>query len=228
MFFIVFESTTPISKEAIAGEYYLQMQTLLQTQPGFISEVPFASPIHPDQTVLVAKWTDETGVHIWRKQHDHLRIQYKARQGIFETYRLRVGPDSSSSSEGGEQEEGEAQNQTKHKGRFVVLYEGPTSTSTANVTDLLDTAKGSVDDVAAELVDASVYQGEKSMLWISSWPTKEAAAGFENAICRTEGDAVHVFSVKRDYGGTDRSEAPAGADADQAASVAEDGKEVEG
>ncbi|KAL8778938.1 MAG: hypothetical protein Q9213_007173 [Squamulea squamosa] len=224
MFFIVFESTTPGSKTAIAGEYYVQMQELLKAQPGFISETPFASPVHPDQQVLIAKWTDEKGVHIWRKQHDHLRIQYKARHGIFDAYRLRVGPDLASLNEDDQQEDEQGEDVTRHKGRFIVLYEGPVTTSTASVTDIIDSTGESGTGAAAELVDASVYQGEESILWISSWPTRRAAAVFEKAIRRTEGDTVSTFRVKRDYGSTDRSEAPVGADADQAATVAEESK----
>ncbi|KAL8772276.1 MAG: hypothetical protein Q9209_002488 [Squamulea sp. 1 TL-2023] len=224
MFFIVFESTTPESKAAIAGEYYVQMQELLKTQPGFISETPFASPVHADQQVLIAKWTDEDGVHIWRKQHDHLQVQYKARQGIFGAYRLRVGPELSSFDEGNQQEDEQGKHITKHKGHFVVLYEGPETTSTASVTDIIDSTRGSASDAAVMLVDAAVYQGEKSMLWVSSWPTRAAAADFKKAIRRADGDTVHIFQVKRDYGDIDRSEAPVGADADQAASVAEESK----
>ncbi|KAL8732305.1 MAG: hypothetical protein Q9166_002877 [cf. Caloplaca sp. 2 TL-2023] len=205
MFFIVLESTTPISRAAIAGEYYIQMQKLLHTQPGFISEDPYAFPIHEDQQVLIAKWTDETGVYIWRKQHDYLQIQYKARHGVFDAYRLRVGPDMASS---------EDQRSTS----------GRSTTSTVNVTDLIHPTKASVADAAAELVDASVYQGEKSVLWISSWSTEMAAAGFECSLRRTARDTVHVFRVKRDHGGIERSEAPTVADAVQATTVVEEGK----
>ncbi|KAI4224739.1 MAG: hypothetical protein L6R40_008421 [Gallowayella cf. fulva] len=220
MFFVVFESTTPKSRAAVAGEYYVQMQKLLQSQPGFISEVPYASPIHDDQQVLIAKWTDEAGVLIWRNQHDHLQIQYKARNGVFDAYRLRVGPDLLPTESQAVQETDAV---TKHKGQFIVLYEGPLTTSTRNVSDLVNPEKGSAATLA-ELVDASVYQSEKSVLWITSWPTQAAAVRFESAVQRTEGDVVPVFRVKRDYGGIDRSEAPRDADADQAASVEKGGK----
>ena len=111
---------------------------------------------------------------------------------------------------------------TQHAGRFVVLYEGPVaSTSTVRVTDLVDSATADGADVAKDLVDASVYQGEKSVLWISAWTTEAAAVGFQKAIRRMEGDDVLVFRVKRDYGAVDRGEVPVGADAEQAASIAD-------
>ena len=220
MFIIVFESTTPASKAAVGAQYYTQMQALLRSQPGFISETPFASPIHPDQAVLIAKWETEAGVHVWRTQHEHLRIQYKARRSVFAGYRLRVGPELSGGKKGDEEEEEGEGEVTQHAGRFVVLYEGPvSSTSTVRVTDLLDSATTDGADVAKDLVDASVYQGEKSVLWISSWTTEAAAVGFQKAIRRMEGDDVLVFRVKRDYGAVDRGEAPVGADAEQAASI---------
>ncbi|KAL8993200.1 MAG: hypothetical protein Q9169_006523 [Polycauliona sp. 2 TL-2023] len=227
MFIISFESSTPSSRLSIQSEYYTQMQSLLRTQPGFISETPFASPHHPDRAILIAKWENEAGVHIWRKQFQHLQIQYKARHGVFAGYRLRVGPELSSSSivSGAEDAVDEAEGEeevTKHEGRYMVVYEGLVSmTGTADVTDLVDSGKGNVADVVKEMVDAAVYQGEKSVLWISSWRTENAAVAFQEAVTRVEGDSVIVFRVKRDYGGMDRSEAPVGADEAQAASVVE-------
>ncbi|CAO1606183.1 hypothetical protein XANCAGTX0491_009684 [Xanthoria calcicola] len=106
MFITVFECITPASEAAIGGQYYTQMQTLLRSQPGFISETPFASPIHPDKAVLIAKGETEAGVHIWRTQHEHLRIQYKARRSVFAGYRLRVGPELLSLEGGKKGEEG--------------------------------------------------------------------------------------------------------------------------
>lgn len=66
---------------------------------------------------------------------------------------------------GGEEkdEEGEV---TTHEGRFVVLYEGPLSTSTASVIEPIESAKADVTDVTKESVNASVYQGRKPVLWI--------------------------------------------------------------
>lgn len=210
MFIIIFESTTPASRTAIQGQYYLQLETLLQTQPGFISEVPFASPHREDQAVLIAKWTDEAGVHVWRTQHQHLMIQYKARHGIFDAYRLRVGPEVSASDE---DEEGDDTKQvTKHRGHFVVLHEAPiaegTTTVSGDMSELVDPAKGAAVDVLADLVDAAVYRGDKSVLWISGWATRAAATRFEEAIRRVEGASVSVVRVVRDYGKDDRSEAP--------------------
>ena len=135
-----------------------------------------------------------------------------------------MGPQLASLLEGGTRgdEEGEEGEVTQHAGRFVVLYEGPVaSTSTERVTGLLDSATADGADVAKDLVDASVYQGEKTVLWISAWTTEAAAVGFQKAIRRMEGDDVLVFRVKRDYGAVDRGEAPVGADVEQAASIAD-------
>ena len=92
------------------------------------------------------------------------------------------------------------------------------------MSGLVDPEKGAVVDVK-DLVDAAVYRGEKRLLWISGWATKEAAMRFGGAIRRVEGDSVCVVRVVRDYGKDDRSEAPEGANAAQAESV---GKGTEG
>lgn len=91
-----------------------------------------------------------------------------------------MGPELSSL--GGETK-GEEEGVTQYAGRFVVLYEGPvSSTSTVRVTDLLDSATADGANVSKDLVDASLHQGEKSVLWFSAWLTEAAAVGFQKAI----------------------------------------------
>ena len=227
MYFVIFELKSPTSRTSISTEYYLALQKILQTQQGFISEIPYASPHHEDRQVLVARFADEASVRHWRGQHDHLKFQYKSREALFDDYRLRVGPETSSDDEAGADEE----HATGKKGRFVCLYERPAgSEATAlplsnNVIDLVDSsAKDQSADISALLVDTTVYQGEKDVVWISSWVDKAASVRFEQSIARTHGDAVHFIQVVRDYGKYDRKEAPEDADAAQAASVSKDGE----
>ncbi|KAI9800262.1 MAG: hypothetical protein M1833_003376 [Piccolia ochrophora] len=226
MFFVIFELKIPSSRTPVSTAYYTTLQKLLQTQPGFISETPFASPHSADRQVLIAQFTDEESVHRWRTEHVHLQIEKKSRDDVFDDYRLRVGPEVSST----EDEDAQKGNHVTEKtGKVVVLYERPvtqedTTLPPRDVTELIDPARASVaDDVAASLVDTSVYQGEHHVVWISAWPSTAAATAFEASIRRKEGDVVHLVHVVRDYGRFDREEAPEGADAAQAASVSEGG-----
>ncbi|KAI4210633.1 MAG: hypothetical protein LQ351_006512 [Letrouitia transgressa] len=239
MFFVVFELNLPASRTPVSMEYYAKLQSILQTQAGFISEVPYASPHREGRQVLVAKFVDEASVRAWRLQHDHLIIQYHARREVFDDYRLRVGPSTSLDREEGEVSEG-AEHVTRKKGHIICLYERPIlaaedtadpSSIPSNVVDLVDREAQkdpSLKDVIASLVDTTVYQSEKTMLWISGWVDKDAAVGFGHLVSRTQGDSIQLVRVERDYGKYDRNEAPEGADAAQAASVPAQGDESKG
>ncbi|KAL9612978.1 MAG: hypothetical protein Q9167_002455 [Letrouitia subvulpina] len=230
MFFVIFELNIPASLTPVSTEYYMKLQNILPSQAGFISEVPYASPHHEGRQALVAKFVDEASVRAWRLQHDHLMMQYHARREVFDDYRLRVGPEISLGQEGGEVKEGR-EHVTEKKGHVICLYERPMqatgetaepSSLSNNVVDLVDPMAQKdplLKDVVASLVDTTVYQSEKTVLWVSGWVDKDAAVGFEQLISRTHGDSIHIVRVERDYGKHDRNEAPEGADAAQAASV---------
>ncbi|KAL9125668.1 MAG: hypothetical protein Q9217_005163 [Psora testacea] len=228
MYFVIFESWTPSSKKAISFQYYTKLETLLQQtqKPGFISETPYASPHREDQGVLIARFADEASVNKWRLQHDHLKIEKNARESIFDEYRLRIGPEVSSSEEKGCEDDEGGLKGTEKEGKFVVLYKRPKTAgikeSTDNVIGFIDSAKVSPSfDASAHLIHSTNYVGEKSAVWISGWPTEAAATEFRKSLARTQGDDVHLVRVVRDYGKHDRKEAPEGADAAQAASVTE-------
>ena len=224
MYFVVFESTVPKSRSATSTAYYSNLQKLLPLQPGFISEVPFGSSSNEEQQILISKFVDETSVHKWRLQHDHLMVEKKAREMVFEDYRLRAGPKLFSNDEEEEQDGGAS---THKQGHFVVLYERPFTENAApffpEITALVDVTKSDISTVTASIVDFAVYQGAQTTLWISGWPTKAAAVQFERSVHRVPGDDVHLIRVARDYGKNDRAEAPEGADEAQAAAALEDG-----
>lgn len=92
---------------------------------------------------------------------------------------------------------------------------------TEDVRELVDSVKVLGFDAADAFVDTVVYQGGKSVVWISGWKDDLAAAGFGKVLQRVEGDSVQLVRVERDYGKNDRKEAPEDADAAQAGSVVE-------
>ncbi|KAL9044550.1 MAG: hypothetical protein Q9214_002319, partial [Letrouitia sp. 1 TL-2023] len=203
MFFVVFELDIPASRTPVSMEYYAKLQEILHSQAGFISEVPYASPHREGRQVLVAKFVDEASVRAWRLQHDHLMIQYHARREVFDDYRLRVGPEISRGQEGDEVSGG-GEHVTEKKGQIICLYERPVratreaaepSSVSSDVVDLVDPVAQkdpSIKDVVASLVDTTVYQSEKTVLWVSGWVDKDAAVGFEHLISRTQGDSIHL------------------------------------
>jgi heme-degrading monooxygenase HmoA len=92
MYFVVFESTTPESREDVSTQYYITLQKLLQTQPGFISETPLGAPHDPTKAVLIGRFVDEESMKRWRLERTHLDIQRKARRDVMEKYKVRLGP----------------------------------------------------------------------------------------------------------------------------------------
>lgn len=232
MYLILFQLSAPASKGAIIAKYYTQLATLLPVQPGFISTTSLTSPHDPTQHLEYAKWKDESGVHVWRTQHDHLQIQKKAREGLFSDYRLRTGyevglGDGGIGAKVDEEEDADATlgRVTKHEEAYALVYERPaekeSSTPSEDVMTLVDPGKSLQEGVKQGLVDSTVFQSEHLIVWLSGWRTKAAVVGFLGSVVGVDGDAVHLVRVKRDYGISDRSEAPAGADEAQDASVRE-------
>ena len=85
MFLVIFESITLRSCAEISAKFYSSLQTILYTQPGFVSEVPYAFPFDGEKGVLVANFAAEAAEDHWRLQHDHLKIESKARNDVLQT-----------------------------------------------------------------------------------------------------------------------------------------------
>lgn len=49
------------------------------------------------------------------------------------------------------------------------------------------------------LIDSAVYQNDRSLLWLSAWPTREAAVRYVQSIDRTVEDRVDLVRISRDY-----------------------------
>ena len=150
--------------------------------------------------MLVAKFEDAEAMNTWRVQKTHLRVERTGREKVFEQYRIRVGP--------GADEEGE------DDGQVVLLYQrthataaGEGGQTAGSIKELLD--GGLVDEtVLGHMNDEGVYQSEKTVLWLSSWKSRDAALKIEKAIRRVEGDTVQRLKVVRDYTKEDRKEVP--------------------
>lgn len=225
MMFVNFELTVPEDRTAITSQYYAAMQALVKKQSGFISEVPFMSPVYKGQQLLLVRFVDEDSVRSWRLQMDHLRIQKKARETIFDAYRLRVGPELLEKDCNNEEDE----ITTGHPGPYMVVYQYPKNggiepPATGKLSDIIDPKKISVENVLKGLVDNAIYHGAENVLWLTAWSSKTAATKFKDSIRGVNGQVVHVIKVARDYGKFDRKEAPKGADEAQDACIAACGK----
>ncbi|KAF2211938.1 hypothetical protein CERZMDRAFT_90801 [Cercospora zeae-maydis SCOH1-5] len=98
------------------------------------------------------------------------------------------------------------------EGQFLVIYEQALSDRTSpmrhqDLPILLGPVEDGHGDVHASgsciavlkgLVDSAVYQRERNLLWLSAWPTQDAAVAYVHSIDRVEGDSVGLMRVLRD------------------------------
>jgi heme-degrading monooxygenase HmoA len=201
MYYVIFQGTEKEGKAAVSEQYYNTLVPLVNNSPGFINETGFAA-VHKERlTVLVATFEDEDALKRWRNEPTHVRIQGKAAQGIYEAYRIRVGPLLESVSQQAKQNEGEVEH------CILLFYRNSfEGTPADSITSLIDTDPAA-NEISDELLDSSVYQGPR-ILWISAWKSEAAASRFEKLIPRTSGDEAKFILVKRDYSKVSRGDAP--------------------
>ena len=196
---VVFQGTVVPQYASLSERFYTLLLPLLHASPGFIEETGFASTTNPNGQVLLAKFKDAESINTWRVEPTHLRVERTGREKVFEEYRIRIGPCAE-----------EARQETE--GQVVMLYQRPHAVAAVGsgdgktatyIKELLD-RELLEDTVLGELNDESVYQSEKTVLWISSWKSDAAAVKIETALQRVEGDTVQRVKVERDYTKVDR------------------------
>lgn len=198
MYYAIFEGTEAEGKAAVSEQYYKTLSPILSKIRGFVSENGFGSPHIARLGALVSVWEDVDAISRWRNETTHLRIQQKASHGIYQDYRIRIGPevdlDSSDPS-------------SDKASQIVLLYHRETFENTPedNVTSLIDSAAAT--ELQSELLDSSVYLGPHT-LWISSWQSEAAASTFANLLPRSQGSEVKLIAVERDYTKSNRKDAP--------------------
>jgi heme-degrading monooxygenase HmoA len=186
MYYAIFEGTEAEGKAAVPEQYYKTLSSILSEIQGFISENGFESPHVARLGALVSVWEDVDAISRWRNEMTHLRIQQKASHGIYQDYRVRIGPeldpDSSNPS-------------TDEASQIVVLYyrDNFEKTPEDNITSLIDSTTAT--ELQSELLDSSVYLGSQT-LWISSWQSEAAASKLANLLSSFPGGHVKLIAVK--------------------------------
>jgi heme-degrading monooxygenase HmoA len=154
---------------------------------GFLDNRRFNSRRVPGRLLSLSLWRDEKAVIRWRTQAAHHAVQAEGRQAVFQDYHLRVGE--------------------------VVRRDGTdlpqsrldeTETGLARAVSLIETP--SVDPPTG-VVDWDLYDGitiPGATLMLLSWPDAAAMAAWTPI-----GGASRLdVRIVRDYGLTDRREAP--------------------
>ncbi len=187
MFVVIFE----VEPKPERWDDYLAHAAALRPEltriEGFLDNRRFNSRRVPGRLLSLSLWRDEKAVIRWRTQAAHHAVQTAGRQSVFQDYHLRVGE--------------------------VVRRDGidlpqsrldETETGLARAVSLIETP--SVDPPAG-VVDWDLYDGitiPDATLMLLSWPDAAAMAAWSPI-----GGASRLdVRIVRDYGLTDRREAP--------------------
>ena len=194
------------------GKY---LKPKLEAIDGFIDNERFESKRAKGHVLSLSTWRDEKAVVRWRTQREHHGVQEKGRFEIFEDYRLRVGEvtDDSDPPRGlavVQQRFDETVNPVA-KAVSITEFSPPEGDKPKIAAEHLGAQLG-LDNHAEGLVDhetfESIYNPGKLLLLIT-WRDAEAARRRAPAASPDFGKLRHRrVRIIRDYGMTDRNEAP--------------------
>lgn len=190
MFAVIFE----VDPRPEAWDEYLGHAALLRPEllaiDGFISNERYASLGRSGWLVSLSIWRNEKALIRWRTHALHHEIQGKGRASVFADYHLRVGEIVSDSQAG----------ENLPQSRFDI-----TEASPAKAVSITEQALGMIPPVGsadADIFDSITRPG--NAVHIRSWPDAVLAqAGLSGTSGRHR-----VVRVIRDYGMTERAEAP--------------------
>ena len=91
MYYVLFEGVVKADKLSLTGHYHEFLVPKLHKIPGFLQEQPFGSPFQDNKGLNLTTWEDAEAVKRWRNQSDHLGLQAKGSDTVYEAYRLRLG-----------------------------------------------------------------------------------------------------------------------------------------
>lgn len=197
MYYSIFEGLPHEDKVETAVRYYKFLLPKVQAIEGFRGDNFYASPHVANKSVNVGEWDDSDSVRRWRNENNHLNSQSKASHGVYDSYRLRLGP---AISEGSNDE-------SAHLRHFMtLLYQDKVDgTPSDDVTSLLDGQDAS--SLKDSMIDSVVYEGQRT-LWITGWRSQEAAMKFQKALSGVLPGNIVRLRIERDYTKTDRKDAP--------------------
>lgn len=196
MYYALFENMPFEGKEKVAQQYYMSLLPKLEQFKGHgFHEDNFNASPHGRNAVNVAIWDDADAVRRWREQEDHLRLQKKSFDTVWEAFRIRLGPEVT-----------EADSSSEARHYLTLLYRSNVDGTPPNdVTEVIEAESAS--QLKSEVLDSAVFQGP-STVWITAWRSKDAAMRFAKSVESSSGDKVVRIRIDRDYTKTERNDAP--------------------
>ena len=215
MFAVIFEVQPKQERWSDYLDLAKYLKPKLEAIDGFIDNERFESTRTKGRLLSLSTWRDEKAVVRWRTQGEHHGVQEKGRFEIFEEYHLRVGEVTDDSD--------------PPRGIGVVQQRfDETANPVAKAVSITELAPpdGNKPKIAAEhlpaslcldrhvegLVDCEVFESiynPGKLLLLVTWRDAETARLWAPAAAADLGKLRHRrIRIIRDYGMTDRDEAP--------------------
>ncbi len=189
MFAVLFEVQPKTEQwDAYLG-YAKALRPDLETMPGFVENIRYASLTRPGWVLSLSTWADEAALARWRSHEHHHAIQEKGRAQVFRDYRLHVG-------------------EIVETPAAITLIDAKRPPAWAKAT-APESIAASLSLPASGLVgwdifDAVLTPGD--VILMLTWRDQDAAEAFKPAL--PVGARLRHVRVVRDYGMFDRREAP--------------------
>jgi heme-degrading monooxygenase HmoA len=204
MFAVIFE-VQPLAER---WDDYLGLAKLLRPEleaiDGFIDNERFASRRTPGRLLSLSIWRDEKAVIRWRTLGVHHAAQEKGRFEIFADYHLRVGEITADT----RLPDGEQLREQRLDETEVGAAKSVTISEVSPGADGLAAALGLPELGTAGVLDREVFESITTagkFLLLAGWRDAAAAARWAPADVAARHRRVRII---RDYGMTDRREAP--------------------
>jgi heme-degrading monooxygenase HmoA len=214
MFSVLFE-VHPKSDQWDAYLGYAKMlKPELERIDGFIDNIRYRSLTREGWLLSLSGWRDEKALVRWRTQAKHHSIQEKGRSQVFLDYHLRVGQLTVDSRPpaGAVLLEQRMDETEIGEGTTVSLINASRPAEWVKQARPDDVAKwlglptGASALVGWDVFDAVLTPGD--VILLLSWRDQPAAEAFERAVSLKNGSRLRRVRVVRDYGMSDRREAP--------------------
>lgn len=197
LFAVVFEVQPDPTRRAdylrIAGD----LRPELVTMPGFLMNERYRSRSRPGALLSLSLWDNEKALIRWRTVEQHHAGQAEGRAGVLSDYHLRVGEVTAGSGAYTDR-------------RLSWMTNDQTAVSSAKGLTVVDGAEVGRADGAlhCEIFDHLLIP--RRVATLCEWPTRQSAEAYVAALKRTVTGSANIYAIQvvRDYGMTDRREAP--------------------
>jgi len=207
LFAVVFE----VKPDAAHADEYLKiagsLRPTLEKIPGFLENERFRSRSRQGYLLSLSLWENEKAIVHWRTLEQHHAAQVRGRQDVLDDYRIRVGEVTRVMGTHANRSVGWVRQDRTEADEAVALtiIDG----TLPPASSLLPFA----EDARSRVVDGDVFDhisARGRMAILMSWRTEQEAEDFANEAIRRNDTQANIYAIRvvRDYGMTDRREAP--------------------